>query len=105
MPKKIDTQLRARCVRLVREHQQEYPTLTAAVKTLEKRGLVELRPDEADARARRLAPTEAGSEVVARAVPLWREEHARLRAGLAGPDAIGLAQVLARVAEAEDSPT
>ena len=31
MPKKIDPQLRARCVRLVREHQQEYPTLTAAV--------------------------------------------------------------------------
>ncbi|MEV4902741.1 IS3 family transposase [Citricoccus sp. NPDC055426] len=31
MPKKIDAQLRARCVRLVREHQQEYPTLTAAV--------------------------------------------------------------------------
>ena len=30
MPKKIDPQLRARCVRLVREHQQEYPTLTAA---------------------------------------------------------------------------
>lgn len=31
MPKKIDPQLRARCVRLIREHQQEYPTLTAAV--------------------------------------------------------------------------
>ncbi|MGP5056481.1 IS3 family transposase [Brachybacterium paraconglomeratum] len=30
MPKKIDPQLRARCVRLVREHQQEYPTLNAA---------------------------------------------------------------------------
>lgn len=31
MPRKIDAQLRARCVRLVREHQQEYPTQTAAV--------------------------------------------------------------------------
>ena len=30
-PWKIDPQLRARCVRLVRDHQQEYPTLTAAV--------------------------------------------------------------------------
>ncbi|MGP9746533.1 hypothetical protein [Brachybacterium sp. AOP29-B2-41] len=30
MPKKIDPQLRARCMRLVREHQQEYPTLSAA---------------------------------------------------------------------------
>ena len=30
MPKKIDEQLRARAVRLVSDHQQEYPTLTAA---------------------------------------------------------------------------
>jgi transposase-like protein len=30
MPKKIDEQLRARAVRLVTEHQQEYLTLTAA---------------------------------------------------------------------------
>jgi len=31
MPKKIDPQLRARCVRLVREHAPECPTLTGAV--------------------------------------------------------------------------
>ena len=30
MPKKIDDQLKARAVRLVTDHQQEYPTLTAA---------------------------------------------------------------------------
>ena len=30
MPKKIDEQLKDRAVRLVTEHQQEYPTLTAA---------------------------------------------------------------------------
>ncbi len=30
MPKKIDEELRARAVRLVAEHGQEYPTLTAA---------------------------------------------------------------------------
>ena len=30
MPKKIDEQLKARAVRLVTEHQQEYPTQTAA---------------------------------------------------------------------------
>ncbi|ATG51640.1 hypothetical protein CFK38_08955 [Brachybacterium vulturis] len=34
MSKKIDPQLRARCVRLVREHQQEYPTVTAATATV-----------------------------------------------------------------------
>lgn len=31
MAKKIDPQLRTRCVRIVRDHAQEYPTLTAAV--------------------------------------------------------------------------
>ena len=31
MPKKIDPQLRARCVRLARGHQQEYPSQFAAV--------------------------------------------------------------------------
>jgi transposase-like protein len=30
MPKKIDPELRARAVRLVSEHRQEYPSLTAA---------------------------------------------------------------------------
>lgn len=30
MPKRIDEQLKDRAVRLVTEHQQEYPTLTAA---------------------------------------------------------------------------
>ena len=30
MPKKIDKELKARAVRLVTEHQQEYPSLTAA---------------------------------------------------------------------------
>jgi transposase len=30
MPKKIDEELKARAVRLVTEHQQEYPSLTAA---------------------------------------------------------------------------
>ena len=30
MPKKIDEQLKSRAVRLVTEHQQEYPNLTAA---------------------------------------------------------------------------
>ena len=31
MPKKIDPELRARAVRLVREHQQEYATVTEAM--------------------------------------------------------------------------
>ena len=30
MPKKIDDQLKARALRLITEHQQEYPSLSAA---------------------------------------------------------------------------
>ena len=36
MPKKIDAALRARAVRLVLEHQQEYPSLTAAIEAVAK---------------------------------------------------------------------
>lgn len=34
MPKKIDPQLKARAVRLIREHQQEYPSVTAAAEAV-----------------------------------------------------------------------
>src|SRR5690242_11132566 len=36
MPKKIDSELRARAVRLVREHQEQYPNVTAAMTAVAK---------------------------------------------------------------------
>jgi DNA-binding MarR family transcriptional regulator len=60
-------------------------TATAAVKTLEARGLAESRPDPEDRRARRVALTDKGNALIAEAVPLWRAEHAKLVAEL--PDA------------------
>ena len=36
MPKKIDPELRARAVRLVTEHQQDYPSMTAAAEAVGK---------------------------------------------------------------------
>ena len=69
-------------------------TVTAAVKTLEKRGLVMLLPDEADARVRRPGLTDAGRAVVAQAVPLWRAEHALVNTEMAGQDPAELAQIL-----------
>jgi transposase-like protein len=36
MPKKIDPQLKARAVRLVREHQADYPSVTAASQAVAK---------------------------------------------------------------------
>lgn len=61
-------------------------TLTAALKPLERRGLVEVAVDPADRRSRRLALTAAGRDLLARAVPIWRAVHGELERGLADPD-------------------
>jgi len=53
-------------------------TLTAAAKTLERRGLLLVVVDAADRRARFLRLTEAGLAVLAEAVPIWKHEHALL---------------------------
>ncbi|MDB5395054.1 MAG: putative MarR family transcriptional regulator [Rhodospirillales bacterium] len=50
-------------------------TLTAALKPLERRGLVEIADDPADRRSRLLALTPAGRAVLARAVPIWEATH------------------------------
>ncbi|UIJ71022.1 MarR family winged helix-turn-helix transcriptional regulator [Aurantimonas sp. HBX-1] len=50
-------------------------TLTANLKPLERRGLVEAIPDPKDRRSRRLQLTEAGRDVLAAAVPVWRQTH------------------------------
>jgi DNA-binding MarR family transcriptional regulator len=47
-------------------------TLTANLKPLQRRGLVEVMADIADKRSRRLALTEAGRTVLAAAVPIWK---------------------------------
>ena len=51
-------------------------TLTANLKPLERRGLVEVASDAADRRTRRLSLTVAGREILAAAVPAWRKTHA-----------------------------
>jgi DNA-binding MarR family transcriptional regulator len=53
-------------------------TLTAALKPLERRGLVAGAPDPKDRRNRRLALTEAGRALLAEAVPIWRAVHAEV---------------------------
>ena len=72
-------------------------TMTAAAKTLEKRGLLALIADETDARARRPALTEAGRLIIAQAVPLWKAEHGVLAREVRttdATDAIQLAKIL-----------
>jgi DNA-binding MarR family transcriptional regulator len=60
----------------------DHATMTAAVRNLERRKLVALRVDRTDRRARRVTLTAAGRALIAKAIPLWREEHARLEAEL-----------------------
>jgi transposase len=70
MPKKIDEELKARAVRLVREHRAEYPTLTAAVLAVAKQvgvGKESVRrwvaQAEVDAGTRPGATTEESAEI------------------------------------------
>ncbi len=73
-------------------------TVTAALKPLDRRGLVESRPDPADGRARRVAVTEAGRALLARALPVWLAEHAALDRDISGTDASELRAGLGAVA-------
>ncbi len=59
-------------------------TLIAALKPLERQGLVETAVAERDRRARRLILTEAGRRRLADALPLWRAAHRDLEAATPG---------------------
>src|ERR1700748_1968578 len=50
-------------------------TLTAALKPLERRGLVKVESDPADRRSRILILTEKGRSLLARALPVWQSTH------------------------------
>lgn len=50
-------------------------TLTAALKPLERRGLLKVASDPKDKRSRRLSLTEGGLDLLQQAVPVWRSTH------------------------------
>src|ERR1700732_988181 len=54
-------------------------TLTAALKSLQRRGLVAVMADEKDRRTRRLLLTFCGRSLLSRAYPLWKTAHAELK--------------------------
>lgn len=60
-------------------------TLTANLKPLERRGLIDTAPNPADKRARLLRLTDAGRAVLAEATPIWRQVHGDIEAGLSDP--------------------
>ena len=61
-------------------------TLTAALKPLQRRRLLNIRVDPADRRTRIMTLTPQGRRLLARAVPVWRRTHAAVEALLPGGD-------------------
>lgn len=61
-------------------------TLTAALKPLERRSLVDVTADETDRRSRLLKLTRDGQALLKRALPIWRRVHTELDRQLAGQD-------------------
>lgn len=58
-------------------------TLTAALKPLERRGLVAVTVDTKDRRNRRLTLTAAGRKLLVQALPVWEATHADIDGELA----------------------
>lgn len=57
-------------------------TLTAALKPLERRGLLSVQADPEDKRGRLLTLTDQGRDLLAEALTVWRTEHAAIEAEL-----------------------
>jgi len=61
-------------------------TLTAALKPLERRGLLKIKVDSADRRSRIMTLTPKGRRLLVRAVPVWRKTHVAVEALLPDGD-------------------
>lgn len=73
-------------------------TLTAALKPLQRQGLVTVTVDPQDRRSRLLGLTEAGHALLSTALPVWKETHEAIEAERPGLDMAALAAGLSRVA-------
>jgi len=61
-------------------------TLTAALKPLQRRGLVKVAADASDRRSRLLTLTTKGRSLLVRAVPVWQRTHSEIEALLQNGD-------------------
>jgi DNA-binding MarR family transcriptional regulator len=57
-------------------------TLTAALKPLERRGLVRVQKGQSDRRSRTLILTTKGRDLLTRAAPIWQLTHAEIESHL-----------------------
>jgi DNA-binding MarR family transcriptional regulator len=74
-------------------------TLTAALKPLERRGLVAVIVDAADKRCRRLKLTAEGKTLLAEAVPIWERTHAEVEGLIENGDADRLTSDLQAISQ------
>jgi DNA-binding MarR family transcriptional regulator len=65
-------------------------TLTAALKPLERRGLVQVAQDPSDRRSRILKLTAKGQDLLVRAVPVWERTHQEIETLIPNGDPAGL---------------
>jgi DNA-binding MarR family transcriptional regulator len=70
-------------------------TLTAALKPLERRGLIQVKADPEDRRGRLLSLTRKGSRLLVKSTPIWRRHHREIEKALHSPDDLreGLAKL------------
>jgi DNA-binding MarR family transcriptional regulator len=78
-------------------------TLTAALKPLERRGLLAVNPDPNDRRSRLITLTREGTALLAEAVPIWKSTHRDVET-LTGGDAERLRRQM-RALEREPEPS
>src|ERR1700691_3952139 len=69
-------------------------TLTAALKPLERRGLVKILQDPSDGRSRVLKLTPKGENLLAQALPTWEATHRETEALIPGGEPEGLRRSL-----------
>jgi DNA-binding MarR family transcriptional regulator len=73
-------------------------TLTANLKPLERRGMIELAADAKDRRSRRIRLLDAGMAVLGAALPIWVDTHADIDAEIGGEGVAALRGGLRAVA-------
>src|ERR1700728_2226240 len=80
-------------------------TLTAALKPLERRGLVTVAADPGDRRSRLMALTPKGMTLLARAVPIWEHTHREIEGLLPDGDPNRLRRNLRVLSDAGTNPS
>jgi DNA-binding MarR family transcriptional regulator len=81
---------------LAEELAMDRTTTTKNLRPLERRGLLEIRPDDEDGRVRRILLTDAGRALLAKAVRHWQDANDAVAASLKGGDLAAVYSALDR---------